>query len=95
VAISVIFGILPAELVRESFNIVEVAITEYQNNPNFDYTNLRSKLVLFGFIIIASSLLKGLFMFFMRQTIIVASRQMEYDMKNEIFAQYQKLSLSF
>lgn len=94
-AISVIFGILPAELVRESFNIVEVAITEYQNNPNFDYTNLRSKLVLFGFIIIASSLLKGLFMFFMRQTIIVASRQMEYDMKNEIFAQYQKLSLSF
>jgi ATP-binding cassette subfamily B multidrug efflux pump len=95
VAISVIFGILPAELVRESFNIVEVAITEYQNNPDFDYTNLRSKLVLFGFIIIASSLLKGLFMFFMRQTIIVASRQMEYDMKNEIFAQYQKLSLSF
>ena len=95
VAISVIFGILPAELVRESFNIVEVAIKEYQNNPDFDYTDLRSKLVLFGFIIIASSLLKGLFMFFMRQTIIVASRQMEYDMKNEIFEQYQKLSLSF
>ncbi|MFT6828584.1 MAG: ATP-binding cassette subfamily B multidrug efflux pump [Roseivirga sp.] len=95
VAISVIFGILPAELVRESFNIVEVAINEYQNNPDFDYTDLRSKLVLFGFIIIASSLLKGLFMFFMRQTIIVASRQMEYDMKNEIFEQYQKLSLSF
>jgi ATP-binding cassette subfamily B protein len=95
VAISVIFGILPAELVRESFNIVEVAIKEYQNNPDFDYTDLRSKLVLFGFIIIASSLLKGLFMFFMRQTIIVASRQIEYDMKNEIFEQYQRLSLSF
>lgn len=95
VAISVIFGILPAELVRESFDIVEVAIKQYQSDPNFDYTDLRSKLILFGLIIIASSLLKGLFMFFMRQTIIVVSRHIEYDMKNEIFEQYQKLSLAF
>tara|TARA_R110001592_G_scaffold131477_1_gene345266 strand:+ start:19598 stop:21376 length:1779 start_codon:yes stop_codon:yes gene_type:complete len=95
VAISVIFGILPAELVRESFNIVEEAIKQYQTDENFDYSDLRSKLVLFGFIIIGSSLLKGLFMFFMRQTIIVASRHIEYDMKNEIFDKYQKLSLAF
>ncbi len=95
VAISVLFGILPAELVRESFNIVEEAIEQYQSNPDFDYSDLRNKLVLYGFIIIGSSLLKGLFMFFMRQTIIVASRHIEYDMKNEIFDQYQKLSLAF
>lgn len=95
VAISVMFGILPAELVRESFNIVEEAIKQYRTDPNFDYSSLRNKLVLYGFIIIGSSLLKGLFMFFMRQTIIVASRHIEYDMKNEIFDQYQKLSLAF
>lgn len=95
VAISVIFGILPAELVRESFNIVEDAIESYRSNPDFDYTDLRNKLVLYGVIIIASSLLKGLFMFFMRQTIIVVSRHIEFDMKNEIFDQYQKLSLAF
>lgn len=95
VAISVIFGILPAELVRESFNIVEDAIESYRSNPDFDYTNLRNKLVLYGVIIIASSLLKGLFMFFMRQTIIVVSRHIEFDMKNEIFDQYQRLSLAF
>lgn len=95
VAISVIFGILPAELVRESFNIVEDAIESYRSNPDFDYTDLRNKLVLYGVIIIASSLLKGLFMFFMRQTIIVVSRHIEYDMKNAIFDQYQKLSLAF
>jgi len=95
VAISVMFGILPAELVRESFNIVEEVIKQYQSNPDFDYSDLRNKLVLYGFIIIGSSLLKGLFMFFMRQTIIVASRHIEYDMKNEIFDQYQKLSLAF
>lgn len=95
VAISVIFGILPAELVRESFNIVDDAITAYRENPDFDYTDLRNKLILYGVIIIASSLLKGLFMFFMRQTIIVVSRHIEYDMKNAIYDQYQNLSLAF
>ncbi|MGB0980306.1 MAG: ABC transporter transmembrane domain-containing protein, partial [Croceimicrobium sp.] len=95
VAISVIFGILPAELVRESFNIVEDAIAAYRENPDFDYTDLRNKLILYGVIIIASSLLKGLFMFFMRQTIIVVSRHIEYDMKNAIYDQYQNLSLAF
>lgn len=95
VAISVVFGILPAELVRESFNIVEDAIAAYRDNPDFDYADLRNKLILYGVIIIGSSLLKGLFMFFMRQTIIVVSRHIEYDMKNEIFEQYQKLSLAF
>lgn len=95
VAISVIFGILPAELVRESFNIVEDALKTYRENPDFDQSDLRNKLILYGVIIIGSSLLKGLFMFFMRQTIIVVSRHIEYDMKNEIFEQYQKLSLAF
>lgn len=95
VAISVIFGILPAELVRESFNIVDDALKAYRENPDFDQSDLRNKLILYGVIIIGSSLLKGLFMFFMRQTIIVVSRHIEYDMKNEIFEQYQKLSLAF
>lgn len=95
VAISVIFGILPAEFVRESFDIVEKAIEAYQSDPDFDYSDLRNQLILFGFIIIASSLLKGLFMFFMRQTIIVVSRHIEYDLKNEIFAQYQALNMAF
>ena len=95
VSISVFFGVLPAQLVRESFDVVEKAIEGYKNQPDFDYSNLRNKLILYGLIIIGSSLLKGLFMFFMRQTIIVVSRHIEYDMKNEIFAQYQALSLAF
>lgn len=95
VIISVIFGILPAEFVRVSFDVVEEAIVNYRENPDFSSIDLRDKLIFYGLIIIASSLLKGLFMFFMRQTIIVVSRHIEYDMKNEIFAQYQKLSLAF
>ncbi|MFT6845895.1 MAG: ATP-binding cassette subfamily B multidrug efflux pump [Flavobacteriales bacterium] len=41
------------------------------------------------------ALLKGLFLFFTRQTIIIMSRLIEYDLKNEIFNQYQRLSMSF
>ena len=41
------------------------------------------------------SILKGVFLFFTRQTIIVMSRNIEYDLKNEIFKKYQKLNLSF
>lgn len=95
VSISVFFGVVPAQLVRESFNIVEEAIKGYQEDPNFNYGALRDKLILYGLIIIGASLAKGLFMFFMRQTIIVVSRYIEFDMKNEIFKQYQALSLSF
>lgn len=95
VAISVVFGVFPAQFVRESFNTVQEAINQYNANGNSDLSELRNQLILYGVIIIGSSLLKGLFMFFMRQTIIVVSRYIEFDMKNEIFDQYQKLSLAF
>ena len=50
----------------------------------------------FGVIVaLLLALLKGFFMFFMRQTIIVMSRLIEYDLKNEIYAQYQRLNVSF
>ena len=41
------------------------------------------------------SLLKGIFLFCTRQTIIVMSRHIEYDFKNDIFLKYQQLNLSF
>ena len=46
------------------------------------------------FIIIGSSLLSGIFRFLMRQTIIVTSRKIEYELKNKIYRQYQDLSLT-
>lgn len=95
VTISVIFGILPAVFVGESFDVVYEAFKDYKKDPDFDLSSLRNSLLLYGLIIIGSSLLKGVFMFFMRQTIIVVSRYVEYDLKNEIFAQYQRLSLAF
>lgn len=55
-----------------------------------------SRLVLFcGLILLGFALLRGFFMFLMRQTIIVMSRHIEYDQKNEVYAHYQKLDSHF
>ena len=48
-----------------------------------------------GLAILLLALLRGLFMFFMRQTIIVMSRHIEFDQKNEVYAHYQKLDMAF
>lgn len=48
-----------------------------------------------GIIILVFALLKGFFMFLMRQTIIVMSRHIEYDQKNEVFNHYQTLDTAF
>jgi len=48
-----------------------------------------------GLILLGLALVSGLFMFLMRQTIIVMSRHIEYDQKNEIYKHYQKLDMSF
>ncbi len=48
-----------------------------------------------GITIIVLALLRGLFMFFMRQTIIVMSRHIEYDQKAEVYDHYQKLDAAF
>ena len=59
-----------------------------------DYS-LKTKLLVFAGLVLIMALLKGIFTFFMRQTIIVMSRLVEYDLKNEIYEHYQVLSMSF
>ena len=51
--------------------------------------------VISGLVILVLALLRGFFMFLMRQTIIVMSRHIEYDQKNEVFEHYQKLDAGF
>ncbi|MFZ9388938.1 MAG: ABC transporter ATP-binding protein [Chitinophagaceae bacterium] len=48
-----------------------------------------------GITILGLALLRGFFLFLMRQTIIVMSRFIEYDQKNEVYAHYQKLDTAF
>jgi len=59
------------------------------------YEIFGSSLMLFGVLVVALALISGLFTFFMRQTIILVSRLIEYDLKNEIYDHYQALSLAF
>lgn len=100
VTVSNIFAIYPAEILRKGIDLVMDGVKVYSLFKGFDLSeNLTSAffflLLIFGLIVIFTALLKGLFMFFMRQTIIVMSRFIEYDLKNDIFDHYQKLDLAF
>ena len=60
------------------------------------YTIPFSRMILYtGAILLVLALLRGFFMFLMRQTIIVMSRHIEFDQKNDIYKKYQSLSLRF
>jgi ATP-binding cassette subfamily B protein len=100
VAISNLFSVLSPQVIRYSFDLVKENIGYYQLFTGFSlqsefYNVFSSVLFFFGITVLFLALLKGVFMFFMRQTIIVMSRLIEYDMKNEMYAHYQKLSTAF
>jgi ATP-binding cassette, subfamily B, multidrug efflux pump len=54
-----------------------------------------SKVALFGVVLLVLAMLRGFFMFLMRQTIIVMSRHIEFDQKNEVFQHYLQLDTNF
>ncbi len=100
IIISNFFGIVPAVLVRYSFDLLQRSYDIFRAFSGFDlqegtYSLFASSILILGLTILVSALLKGVFMFFMRQTIIVMSRRVEYDLKNEIYDHYQSLPLSF
>src|SRR5688500_6370834 len=57
--------------------------------------SFKRKIIICGVILLALALVSGFFMFLMRQTIIVMSRHIEYNQKNEVFNHYQKLDTAF
>lgn len=73
--------------------IVKDAVNDFE--ANFDVSNWFWIAAKLGGFYILLSLGKGVFLFFTRQTIIKVSRFIEYDMKNEIYAQYQRLDYNF
>ena len=93
--ISNIFGLYPPIYIGEVFNIISDALNEKSYSFNQVQSLIKNQLSYYVFLVLAFAMCKGLFMFFMRQTIIVMSRMIEYDLKNEIYNHYQKLSLSF
>ena len=100
VIVSNIFSVLPAQVIRVAFDLVTENISTYQlfsgfSRQHFIYEIFGSSLLLFGALVLVLALLRGMFLFFMRQTLILMSRHIEYDLKNEIYDHYQALSLAF
>lgn len=100
VIISNIFQIIPGPLVRLSIDLVVDNIRLYQSFSGTDLQSDFFKVFAFGILVYAGlillmALLRGIFLYFMRQTLIVMSRLIEFDLKNEIFEHYQVLPLSF
>jgi len=100
VVLSTLLAIFPAQLVRYAFDLVNEGIDLYHlfagTQAQSGVYNLFGRNVLFyGVLIIVLALLRGIFLFFMRQTLIVMSRLIENDQKNQIYLHYQSLPLSF
>lgn len=98
--ISNVFVIIPAQLVRIAIDYVVESFAFYQVFADGELASVaRSQFMkfvfIFGVLILVMALLRGFFLFLIRQTIIIMSRLVEYDMKNEIFEHYQTLPLSF
>lgn len=95
ILISTVFAIVPATLIREVFNLIENGYKEYSSGNLILKEEILKNVIFYSLAIIIAALIRGMFMYLMRQTIIVASRKIEYDLKNEIFYHYQTLPLKF
>lgn len=100
VILSNLFAVLPPQAIRYAFDLVRENITYYQLLSGFSlqshyYSAFSSAILLFGITVLILALLRGVFMFLMRQTIIVTSRYIEYDLRNDIYDHYQRLSAAF
>lgn len=94
------FGVFPAQLVRYALDLVTETIDIYFLFKGFTlqkafYEIFGFTLFFYGGLIILMAIMKGVFLFLVRQTLIVMSRHIEYELKNEIYTHYQTLPLSF
>ncbi|MCS7019983.1 MAG: ABC transporter ATP-binding protein [Cytophagales bacterium] len=101
VAVSNIFAIIPAQMVRHAFDLVSdnvhlyLAFKQSERARAQLYDVFANAVFTYGVVIVGMALLRGVFLYLTRQTIIVMSRLVEYDLKNDIYAHYQTLPLSF
>ena len=94
------FRILQPRVIRQALDMVVENVSVFNLFENFDnkqlfFSMLGKNLLFFGGLVLLFAILMGIFMYFMRQTIVVMSRLIEYDMRKEIFGHYENLSLSF
>jgi len=86
-----VFAVFIPQLIRNS----TVAIEDYLNGDVVSIADVKQELLINIGLIIGAALASAVLTFIMRQTFIVVSRYIEYDLKNEVYTQYQTLSLDF
>lgn len=86
-----VFLLFTPELIGSSIDIID----EYQKGITTDIDVVKSELLRNILYIVGAAIIGGIFTFLMRQTLILVSREIEFDLKNEIYQQYQRLSLDF
>ena len=99
VALSNLFRAWQPRVIREALDHVLAQVKDYRELPEVGQQELlveiSQSLLYFGGLVLLLALMMGVFMYFMRQTIIVMSRLIEYDLRKELFAKYQELDLAF
>ena len=89
--IATIFKIIVPKIIGDIVDVVK----DYLDGTITHIEIVKQELISYILMILGAAILAGFFTFLMRQTFIVVSRYIEFDLKNEIFKQYQRLSLSF
>lgn len=93
------FGVLIPQKIRQALDLVQDKIKNFKilegSEKEVLYNELTHALIIFSVTVVAFMILKGILMFYMRQTIIVMSRLIEYDMRKEIFRHISTLDQSF
>ncbi|MDR3678795.1 MAG: ABC transporter ATP-binding protein [Flavipsychrobacter sp.] len=92
VAVSCFFTVRRPFIIRNIIDHVQRTINQHNVT---DMHSLMHEVFIAGMELLGLALLSGLFMFFMRQTLIVMSRLIEYDQKTEIYTHYQQLHTGF
>lgn len=95
-----ILKVISPRILGFAVDMVAENINFFNSFEGFELQNLlkasfNKKLLIFCLVYFAAALISGVFTFFMRQTIIVMSRLIEYDLKNDIYTHYQALDLAF
>ena len=89
--IAQIFMLFTPKLISKSFQAIEAFAKDNTISKSVIHEKLISNLLL----IVAASIVAEFLTFLMRQTLIVMSRHIEFDLKNEVFRQYENLSQNF
>lgn len=100
VAVSNVFAVIPPVVIRNVIDSVQSNINNYRLLSGTAAQETMQDFIFWlvfrsGMILLGLAVARGIFMFFMRQTIIVMSRHIEYDMKNDIYSHYQQLNTQF